>query len=594
MERRVLLAIFLSFLVLYVYQALVVKPVPKPVLAPVEQPEAGHTTGPSGGPPPPASAGSAPTAATTPPKPSAQALVSDTAERDIRVETQDVIAVFTNRGGRIKSWRLKHYLDGQRQPQELIESNLASHPLPFTLRTTDESTTNVLNESLYAVSGEPAAGPTSSPVDLRFEYRDAAGLHAVKEFRLEPSAYIFRFTASVAQGDRALTPTIVWGPAIGDLATVSQYSQRAQALLFRDGKVERHQAKDLAKQSVFEGDFKFAGVDDNYFMAVAIFTGPVKISFQPVSIPPPAGSKEAPRELVSFAFDPHSFEEPHQFFAGPKDFTVLAAIDRDFTRAINFGMFAIIVVPLLNSLKWVNGFVGNYGWSIVILTIMINALMFPLRHKSAVSMRKMQELQPQVKAIQDRYAKLKATDPAKQKMNQELMALYRERGVNPASGCVPMLLTMPVLLAMWAMLQTSIELRGAPWFGWIHDLSQHDPWYVLPIVMGATQVWQQRITPATGADPAQQKMMMFMPVIFTVMFLWLPAGAAIYYGVTNLWVIGQQYLTNRIIGPPNPRTPRPAAERRAKRGGVGHNEAAAREAEDSRVRPPPPPPSWIF
>jgi YidC/Oxa1 family membrane protein insertase len=213
---------------------------------------------------------------------------------------------------------------------------------------------------------------------------------------------------------------------------------------------------------------------------------------------------------------------------------------------------------------------------------MINALMFPLRHKSAVSMRKMQELQPQVKAIQDRYAKLKATDPAKQKMNQELMALYKERGVNPASGCVPMLLTFPVLFAMWALLQTSIELRGAPWFGWIHDLSQHDPWYVLPIVMGVTQIWQQRITPATGADPAQQKMMMFMPVIFTVMFLWLPAGAAIYYGVTNLWVIGQQYLTNHLIGPPNVRAVRPPAERKVKRVGGGKTDAAARESEPSQ------------
>ena len=140
-----------------------------------------------------------------------------------------------------------------------------------------------------------------------------------------------------------------------------------------------------------------------------------------------------------------------KFFAGPKDFDVLASIDRDLVRAIDFGMFAVLVVPLLRSLKWINGFVGNYGWSIIFLTIIINAIMFPLRHKSVVSMRKMQEIQPEVKAIQDRYAKLKTTDPARQKMNQELMALYRERGVNPASGCVPMLLTMPVLFAFYAL-----------------------------------------------------------------------------------------------------------------------------------------------
>jgi YidC/Oxa1 family membrane protein insertase len=582
MERRVLLAIFLSFLVLYVYQALVVKPVPKPVLAPVEQPATGNTPAASPADPgKPAPSGAPTSESTVPPKPVGQPIVSDTAEREVRVETQDVVAVFTNKGARLKSWRLKKYLDERRQPQELIESSITSQPLPFTLRTDDESTTTLLNASLYAVSGQPPDGATSSPVDLRFEYRDASGLRVVKEFRLEPTAYVFRFKATVAQGDRTLTPTIVWGPAVGDVAAVSQYSQKAEALLFQNAKVERHQAKDLAKQSVFEGDFKFAGVDDNYFMTAALFTGPAKFSYQPVSIPA-ADPKAAPRELVSFSYDPRSFDGAHQFFAGPKDFTVLASIDRDFTRAINFGMFAVIVVPLLNSLKWVNGFVGNYGWSIVILTIMINALMFPLRHKSAVSMRKMQELQPQVKAIQDRYAKLKATDPAKQKMNQELMALYRERGVNPASGCVPMLLTMPVLLAMWAMLQTSIELRGAPWFGWIHDLSQHDPWYVLAVLMGVTGIWQQLMMPNTGADPAQQKMMLFMPVMMTFLFAWLPAGALIYYVVTNIWMIGQQYLTNYLIGPPNVRAPRPAAERRAKRVGGGKTEAAARESETSQ------------
>jgi YidC/Oxa1 family membrane protein insertase len=581
MERRVLLAIFLSFLVLYVYQALVVKPVPKPANGTANSealPTAAEAEKPLASPTPAMPSGPADKPG-RPAAPTAKPLVTDATERDVRVETRDVIAVFTNRGARLKSWRLKHYFDQQRQPQEIIENTVPSQPLPFTLQVPDNDTTTALNGALYAVSGVPTATPTTSAVDLRFEYRDAAGLHAIKQFQLEPAAYVVTFGATVTQGDQMLTPTIVWGPAVGDVAQVSQYSQKAEALLFLNGKVQRFTPKDLAKQSTFEGDFKFAGVDDNYFITAALFTGPTKVSFHPVSIPG-ADPKSPSRELVSFSVEPKQYDAPHRFFAGPKDFDVLVSIDTDFTRAINFGMFAVIVVPLLRSLKWVNAFVGNYGWSIVILTIIINAIMFPLRHKSTVSMRKMQEIQPQVKAIQDRYAKLKATDPAKQKMNQELMALYRERGVNPASGCVPMLLTFPVLFAMWALLQTSIELRGAPWFGWIHDLSQHDPWYVLPIAMGATQIWQQRITPATGADPAQQKMMMFMPVIFTVMFLWLPAGAAIYYGVTNLWIIAQQYLTNYLIGPPNVRpASRPAAERRVKRVGGGKTDAAAREPE---------------
>jgi len=165
-----------------------------------------------------------------------------------------------------------------------------------------------------------------------------------------------------------------------------------------------------------------------------------------------------------------------------------------------------------------------------------------------VSMRKLQEIQPQVKAIQDRYANLKATDPARQKMNTELMELYRQRGVNPASGCVPMLLTFPVLLAFYSLLSESIELRNAPFILWIHDLAAPDPFYVTPILMGASQMLQQRLTPMAGGDPVQQKMMMFMPIIFTFLFITSPAGLALYWFASNVLVIGQQLLTNRMIG----------------------------------------------
>jgi YidC/Oxa1 family membrane protein insertase len=197
--------------------------------------------------------------------------------------------------------------------------------------------------------------------------------------------------------------------------------------------------------------------------------------------------------------------------------------------------------------------------------------MFPLRHKSVVSMRKMQQIQPEIKAIQDRYKNLKATDPAKQKMNTELMNLYRERGVNPASGCLPMLLTMPVLFAFYSLLSKAIEIRGAPFGLWIKDLSVYDPYYVTPIIMGVTMLWQQKITPST-VDPAQQRMMMIMPLVFLFMFLWAPSGLVIYWLVSNLLAIGQQYATNRIIGPPA--VPRPAAERRLKTAGGGKSEGA--------------------
>ncbi|HVH26947.1 MAG TPA: membrane protein insertase YidC [Vicinamibacterales bacterium] len=577
MERRVLFAVFLCFLVLYLWQALVVKPVPAPTqgVAPKTAPAAVA-------PPATTEAESSPPETQEPPSPSATALVAESTERDIRVETDDVIAVFTNRGARLKSWRLKKYLDGAKQPQELVEKEALAlkQPLPFTLKTADPQMNLTLTDALYAVSGQPPGdGVVSSRTDLRFEFRDSAGVHAVKEFQIEPSSYIVTVRATVSSGDQVLPAALVWGPAVGDRLKASTLVQGAQGIYFEAGGEDpvRLTASAIAKQPMAEGNFRYAGVDDNYFMTAALDTGQSRITFQPVTIPAAPNTSEAARELVSFTLERQASGDALKVFVGPKALDVLTAIDREFANAIHFGRFAIIVVPLLQSLKWLHGFVGNWGWAIVILTIIINVVMAPLRHKQVVSMRKMQEIQPEMKAIQDRYSKLKATDPAKQKMNQELMALYRERGANPAAGCVPMLLIIPIMIAMWAALQVSIELRGAPWVGWISDLSAPDPYYVLPVLMVATQFWQQKMAPMTGADPAQQKMMLFMPLVMGFIFFSLPSGALLYYVAGTLIGIGQQYLTNYLIGPPNVRTVRPPAERRVKRVGGGKTEAASRE-----------------
>jgi YidC/Oxa1 family membrane protein insertase len=563
MERRVLFAVFLCFLVLYLWQALFVPPVPPPGSGP-----ASPAT--STGPPAPATSTTAPDASAAPSPPEAPPvpaapLVAEEAEREVRLENDDVVAVFTNRGARLKSWRLKKYLDSQSQPQELIES-VAGQALPFTLRTNDDRVTATVNDALFKVTDQSTADGRTS--DLRFEFSDSAGVHAVKEFSLQPSTYTVAFRATIAAGDRTLPATILWGPAVGDKLTASTFVQGAQGILFdaATGEPVRLSRDDIVEKPTYEGNFRFAGVDDNYFMTAALETGMSTITYQPVAIPPAPDSTQSPRNLIAYSIERRDSDGALKFFVGPKELDVLTAIDREFASAIHFGRFAVIVVPLLQSLKWVNGYVGNWGWSIVILTIIINLVLAPLRHKQVVSMRKMQEIQPEVKAIQDRYAKLKVTDPAKQKMNQEVMALYREKKVNPAAGCLPALLTLPIMLAMWAVLQVSIELRGAPWFGWIRDLSAPDPFYVMPVLMVATQFWQQHITPMAGADPAQQKMMKFMPLILGFLFFSLPAGALLYYVVTNVVGVGQQYATNRIIGPPVVRAAvRPAAERRVKK-----------------------------
>jgi YidC/Oxa1 family membrane protein insertase len=263
-------------------------------------------------------------------------------------------------------------------------------------------------------------------------------------------------------------------------------------------------------------------------------------------------------DYVSYGIRFPSPPENVRFYLGPKQLDVMRSIDPEFTRAIYFGMFAWLAAPLLDGLKWVHGYAGDWGWSIVVLTILINLAMFPLRHKSVVSMRKMQELQPQLKAIQDRYAKFKITDPERQKMNTEVMELYRTKGVNPASGCVPMLLTMPFLFAFYAMLGQAIEIRGEGFLGWIPDLSRADPFFITPALMGLSMFWQMKIQPST-ADPTQQKIMMFMPVMITVTMLFAPAGLVIYWLVSNVWTIGQQYFTNYLIGPPKVHNVRPPA-----------------------------------
>ena len=575
MERRILIAVFLSFLVLYAYQALFVPPPPSPSSqAPAAIPTA-----------PPQAKPASPTPTTLTPEPPAEpaaaSVVGETAEREIILETPTLSATLSNRGGKILHWRLKQYRDDQGEPVDLVPSAIpADQPTPFSLRVEDESITRTLNNALYRIMGatdgrfDPQTG-----TPLVFEFEDASGLRVRKEFRFDLANYVIRFTASVLANGRELNPTVLWGPGLGDIGALSSggsfftgnYIQPPRAIYHRDGDVERISINELAQQPTQEGQFRFAGVDDHYFLAAAINPGQARLDYRPVTLPGPG---EAQRQLLAQAITYRTPPNDVRFFYGPKQLDLLRSIDSELVWAIDFGIFGWLAVPLLGALQWIYGFVGNYGWAIVLLTVLINIAIFPLRHKSVVSMRKMQVVQPQIKAIQDRYAGLKVTDPARQKMNTEIMNLYREKGVNPASGCVPMLLQFPVLLAFYSMLSQSIELRGAEFGGWIHDLSRPDPYYVIPILMAVTMFWQTKITPTT-ADPAQQRVMLIMPLMFTVFFLQAPSGLVIYWFVSNLWAIGQQYFTNWLIGPATPAAGvRTSAERKMKSVGASRTSQA--------------------
>ncbi len=588
MEKRVLVAVFLMFLVLYGYQLLFV---PKKDQSRLAQPPQAQQ---QGGQQPPAATAAPPIAApevsaapvpgAPEPAPAEAALVTESGEREITVETRSVRAVFTNRGARLVHWVLKDYRDDRNQPLDLIPQGIDAMVRPFSLKFADPVQTARVNGALFKAS-TPAAtiDATREPTTLTFQFQNAGGLVVQKVFAIAPDSYVLTFTATVTANGTPVNPGVMWGPGLGDVAAVSseggffssatRYARPPQAFYYQDGKVHRVVATKIPGEPVKQGDFRFAGVEDHYFLTSTILDGSQKITYEPVTVPAPGAGEGQAFHYVSSTYEFAKGPQNVRYYFGPKDFDILKSIDPEFVRVIDFGFFAWLAVPLLGALQWVHTYVGNWGWAIIGLTMLINIAMFPLRHKSVVSMRKMQEIQPQMKAIQDRYANLSMTDPSKQKMNSEIMELYRSKGVNPASGCVPMLLTMPVLFAFYALLSEAVQLRGADFGLWISDLSRQDPLYITPVLMGLTMFWQQWITPSS-MDPMQQKMMMFMPIMFSFMFMWAPSGLVLYWFVSNLFAIGQQYFTNWLIGPPKVAMARPPAERRIKNAGGGRTTGA--------------------
>ena len=601
MERRVLLAVFLSFLVLYGYQALFVPTPPPadPVASSGPQQEQGslppQTASPTGTSTSVPSAGSEPGRIGAVERPTPDPLVGDTEPRDIIVESDFFRAVFSNRGAELVSWQLKEYLSDGR-PVELIVSPRSlspEEPWPFTLAFENDDLTYLADQALYRPSrssirlGERAE-------TLTFEYEDAGGFTVHKAYTFDPSTspYVVRLTVEAKLGREVLETAVQWGPALGGVETaVSRFAFRqgprglmygrlSEGGVLSDSAIERLDRGDVAAQPVYDGLLDFVGVDNHYFVAVALpQQRQVVANYRAVQVLPQTPDEEA---LDLFAFDLRVPDGVNDlaFFIGPKDFDVLERASAPLVRSIDFGWLSVLVVPLHRSLKWVYGWVGNYGVAIILITLMVNIIIFPLRHKSVASMRKMQEIQPEMKAIQARYEHLKATDPDKQKMNQEVMALYRDRGVNPVSGCLPMVLTMPILFAFYRLLSMAIEMRGAPFVLWITDLSAHDPLYVTPLIMGASMFVQQRLTPMQ-AEPMQQRIMMFMPIMFTFMFLWAPSGLVIYWLTSNILGIGQQLLTYRIIGPLKVKTVRPPAERRV-RGKKGAGKKTTAQASETK------------
>ena len=240
-------------------------------------------------------------------------------------------------------------------------------------------------------------------------------------------------------------------------------------------------------------------------------------------------------------------------FVGPKDLWLLEKEKPALEELVNFGFTGIIAKPLLFILQGLHRYVPNWGWTIVVLTLVINFALFPLKMKSWRSMQKMQKVAPEIRSIQDRYKKYSMNDPRKRKMNEEVMAIYSREGINPLRSCLPMLFQMPIWWALWRVLTGAIELRHAPWMGWIHDLSAMDPYYVLPVGMAITMYLMTKMTPQTTVDPSQQRMTQLMPLVMAVFFFRLSSGLNLYMFTSNLVGVGQQLYLNRAQPLPAPK-----------------------------------------
>ena len=564
MNRDFLLAIALSFLVLLASRYFLepyFRPEPSAPTADVEPP------GPDAEPQPerpaqPAPPPAVPRFAREQPGPGVAGSRKALKEQLYSVETDLYKLSFSNRGAVVKEWVLNRYHDAKGEPLNLIDTGPSPEAVfPMAVMVDRPSEVAALRNALF-VSESPhhvdltGGGATSGR--LQFRYADG-GIEAVKTVSFRSGSYEVEVDCDVSVNGRPVDYFLLWQGGFGDATLENTWAKR-QVFYRGQEAIERMEAGDLESKQEMEGRFRFLGVEDHYFAAVFLPVGPSGI--RRIHLAPDEGTLRAG---VYSAASKGRFK----LFVGPKDTEVLPD---ELLDLIDYGWFAFLCKPLFVGLKWIHGAVGNYGLSIILLTIVINAALFPLRYKSVTASQKMQKIQPKIKAIQEKYKKLKATDPKRQQMNSEVMALYKEHGVNPLGGCLPLLLQMPFLFAFYSLLNVAIELRQAPFFAWIQDLSAPDPTYVLPVLMVGSMMLTQKLTPMPSADPLQAKMMLFMPLIFGFMMATQSSGLVLYWFTSNLVNIFQQLAMNRF-------GPGAAAKQETGGGGGGKSAAKAEQAK---------------
>jgi len=532
MEKRVILAFVLSFAILYAFRSLYSPPPPAESETSVQTPPAEPSNNGPRGPNAPAQT-------------EAQlATVGDLrAEKpeDFEIDTPLYTATFSNIGGVLKSYKLKAYSDAEGHPLELIDQTAgAKVGWPLALTTGDKS----LDEELS--SAQFVGRKNGDRLSLEM---GSNGVHAQKTLQFDPENYEFSLQITIAKDGKNIPFYLAWRGGFGD-QSIPQDPAKKNAVYQADAGFKRVNLRSMKDQ---EQDFTTvrAGVEDQYFLAMFLLSdNPAMVKTRKQEYPSPDAKAQVPTLLLA-AMVPES--RAMRVYVGPKQRDWLSKADPELANIIDYGWFAFIARPLVFCLLWIHSYIGNFGWAIILLTIALNVVLFPLRLKQQVSMLKMQKIQPHMRRLQDQYKKLKATDPRREQVQREMMNLYKEHGVNPMGGCLPLLLQMPLLFGFYSALSYSIELRRAPWMLWVNDLSQPDYVFhsvpILAILMAISMFVQQKLTPTTNVDPAQAKMMMIMPVMFTFMFWSQSSGLVLYWLTSNVIGIIQQVFINKYWSP---------------------------------------------
>lgn len=504
MERRALLAVVLSILVLIAYSYFFQ---PKPVQRQPETPGQGKPL---------------PETQTAKPVP-LPLFALETAGEDIIVQTDLYEVILTTKGATIKSWELKNYKDRDGMPVRLLREPGTLPPLAILFEGADR---DLPQKVIYQTNTDKLIlrGKGDSKGEVVFTYTHQGMLIRKKlvfynnDYRADLSvetvntpAYLLSLGTDFGVFDKDKKDTGHKGPVILIDSDRMEFNEKLKAP--RD----------------FTGSIHWIAQEDKYFISALVpRTGALGASVW----------KEGNTAEIALKLSPE--KQGLLLYAGPKEYDRLKALNVRLEHAVDFGWFSIVAMPLFWVLKFFYKFTGNYGWAIVLLTIITRIPFIPLVNKSGMTMKKMQEIQPRLAEIKKRYKK----DP--QKMQKEMMELYKKHKVNPLGGCLPILLQIPIFIALYNVLSKAIELRGAPFMWWIKDLSLKDPYYILPIVMGLTMVIQQKMTPST-MDPMQAKIMMILPIVFTFLFLTFPSGLVLYWLVNNIFGIIQQYYINKKL-----------------------------------------------